>query len=571
MRKYVDQLKPKANKLLAFVTNWQLAKPDKNVELSRSLNELMNKGTFPSPIRSFFKLPQFKSLLSTMEVEGKLFIMPQLAVNMPKDVLKYDSHPPIEIQNIQIMVEALHKLVHLDYNKQLIREPSVQAKIYGDNILEYLGTVSMFFPFESKTVDDILEYLFKALRKYSIKLKELISKNETSFSPLLCKLMETPIFDTLLHIDRKSYRNYMIEDWHPILVELNIDAKLSRLTKQLRDISSANAHKLLNQMKTLLDDKRQFYQRNTPRYVPKRLKEVILEKLNESSDGKPIFGQKVNELFYDEFLHQRYEVVEARQLGINNKFQAYAEQFLPIKKSMISLIDQYYPHLPDQFCHYFNEKLKPLSNLLSILGKPNHLAVQLISGFYTSQLDYISDMLTSNNHISIDCNFEDDITNILPIIHSFFDSYYVHCPKPSYKTIRSLLENIFVGEEALKSYSIEEVKQKINSTFLHLLPLEERSFISLEASLNKIVKVVSEISKKLPKDSMEKQLLDSVLDQLLNLDLPSYSQTWYIFGSLLSVFFILLSTNDILFNNTRKSWLSRLKESTFFQVMFFQS
>ncbi len=566
MRKHVEQLKPKANKLLSFVTNWQLAKPEKNIELSKALNDLIKIGVFPSPIRVFFKLPQFKKLLNTMEHEGKLFIMPQM-----NEVELDESHPPIEIQNIQILVEALHKLVHLDYNTLAIKEPAVQAKVLGDNILEYLSAVSIFVPFESKFVDEILEYLFKALRKHSEKLKSLVEKNPNAFSPTLIHLIKEPIFNLLLHIDRKSHSSYVIEDWHPILVELNIDAKLSHLTKQLKDITSANAHKLLNQIKCLLDEKRQFYQRNLPRYVPKKLKEQALEKLTEFSHGEPILGQRINELFYNEFRHQRYEVIEARQLGINNKFQSYADKMWPMKKSLISLIEQYHHNLPDQFCSYFKSNLPIFSQFLSILGKPNHLAVQLTTGFYSTQLDYLSDMLTEDNSSQIIDNLQNDIENIMPVIHSFFETYYSLKPKPSFKTIRSTLENIYLGNDALKMYSIEEVGKRIDEVFSQLLPSEGELFTTIEGSLSIITSITQEITKKLPKDSIENRLLSPILSQLINMDLPSYSQSWYVFGSLLSVFYVILSRQDIEFDKTIEVWMSRMKNSNFFQMMFYQS
>lgn len=568
MQKYIDQLKPKANKLLAFVTNWQLAKPEKNIELSRAIVQIMNKGVFPSPIRTFFRLPQFKKLLGTMEEEGKLFIMPDFRQETEED----ESHPPIEIQNIQIMVEALHKLVHLDYNRQSIKEPAVYAKVLADNILDYLSAVNMFIPFEGKIVDEILDYLFKSLRKISEKLKTLIEKNPDDFSDTLLKLINEPVFNLLLHIDSRSYHENIIEEWHPILVELNLDAKLSQLTKQLNQITAANTHKLLNQLKYILDEKRQFYQRNTPRYIPRRLKKIALEKIEEefSADQK-IMGQSVNEIFYDEFLHQKYEVIEARQLGINNKFKSYAEQLWPIKKSLLSLVKQYDTHLPPYFSEYFQNNLRPISTMLDILGKPNHLAVQLTSGFYSVQLDYMSDLITQTKHTTISKELKSDIQQVVPVIHSFFEMYYAHRPNPSFKTIKSALENIYVGDEAMKVYSLEEVKEHIDEVFSHLLPLDKGAFISLEANLNKIIKATEEMTRKLPSHSLEAHLLQPIYSDLLHLDLPSFSQSWHTLGSLLSVFYIILSKVDPNFENSIQSWMFRLKKSNFFQMMFYQS
>lgn len=180
-------------------------------------------------------------------------------------------------------------------------------------------------------------------------------------------------------------------------------------------------------------------------------------------------------------------------------------------------------------------------------------------------------MITENSQYNLTPSLHTDITHVLPVIHSFFELYYAHRPKPSFKTIRSSLENIFLGDDALKVYSLEEVERKIDETFSHLLPLEEGAFISLEANLNKIIKVVSEIAKKLPNDSLEYHLLKPVLDELLHLDLPSFSQSWYVLGSLLSIFYIILSKVDENFDKTIGNWMSRMENSNFFQMMFYQS
>ncbi len=569
MRKYVEELKPKANKLLSFVSNWQLATHDKNIELSLSISSLIGRGIFPAPIRSFFSLPQFQKLLSTMKQEGKLFIIPQ-KVDKEND----EPYPTLEVQNIQIMIEGLHRLVHLDYNRQQIKEPSVQAKVLGDNILDYLSAAEMFLfssAFEGKIADEIMDYLFTSLRKQSERLKDVILKNKGFFSHQLIDLIEKPIFSILLLVDRKSYMISMIEEWHPILVELNIDAKLSHLSTQLESLTIANAHKLINQMKTLIESKGQFYQRNTPRYIPKKLKEEVLENIKIVSNGQPLLGEKINQLFMNEFGGDKYEVIEARESGIHNKFLALAQQVWPIKKSLTTLIVRFNNLLPNHFCTYFNQALSPFSNMLKIFGKPNHLAVQLVCGFYTSQLDYLTDLLFSEEPTSHESNLLAEIENLMPMIHSFLESYYAHRPIASFKTIKTILETMFQGEHALESYPVEIIEKKIHEAFSYLIPLETSAFHSLEDSLDMILIAISSISKKLPQNSMEGIMLRTILNELTLLDLPSFSQSWYSFGRLLSALFTIVSKQDPHFKNSIEISISRFFEARFFQIMFFQS
>ncbi len=566
MRKYVERLKPKANKLLSFVTNWQLATQEKNIELSETISYLISRGIFPAPIRSFFNLPQFQKLLSTMEKEGKLFIMPK-----SNEIAADETHPPLEIQNIQILVEALHRLVHLDYNRQQIKEPYVQAKVLGDNILDYLNTIETFLAFEGKVIDEILDYLFNSLRKQSERLSDVIMKNKGAFNDLLIDFVKKPIFLTLLQIDRKTYTNNLAEEWHPILIELNLDTKLSQLSTQLQSLTIANTHKLLNQMKTLIQNKRQFYQRNTPRFIPKRLKEDILQKIKIVSNGEPLTGQRVNQIFCEEFLLGKYEVIEAREVGINNKFTAYADQFWPIKKSLVALIDRFHGHQPKHFTDYFNHILFPFFDMLIIFGKPNHLAVQLVSGFFASQLDYLSDLLMCDKVNPLEVNLLEDVQNLLPIILSFLESYYAHRPKASFKTIKSLTENLFKGDETLQEYPIEMIEKKVFDLFSYLIPLEEGELHKLEDSLEKILQGISAISKKLPRNSLEALMMRSLFHEFALLDLPSFSQSWYSFGCLMSVLFTIISKQDPNFKNTIEFWISQFAKSDFFQVMLYQS
>lgn len=567
MKKSLDLLKPKANRLLEFVMNWQAAKPEKNVELSRALQKLMQDQSFPRPIRAFFRLPHFKRLLKTMENEGKLFILKRAQAE------EDHTHPPLEIQNIQTLVETLHKLVHLDYNRQSVKDPVVQAKIYADNTSDYLHTVRMLAPFEGKIVEEILDYLFKMLRRFCERLKELVEKSPHSFSPTLGRLVQEAPFTAFIYADRQTYRDEMIVAWHPILTELNIEATLSHLEIRVKQVAKANAHKLLNQMKSLVNQIQQFYERHDPRFLPTKLQSHILEKFVQVEGKKEFFGHEVNEICAQEFLNSRYEVIEAKEMGLNHKFAFFSEKIQPLLKSFLSLCDQFEHYLPSYFHDYFQVRLRPHLHLLAILGKPNHLAIHFTSGIVSTQLDYLIDLLAQTTppelQLELQLEIQQDVQRLLPTIHSFLESYYTHKPQASFYTIRTLLENAYSEEELWERHLLEDVKQRIQNLFSYLLPTESRAFPSLEAAMRKLLPLIQEIVKKLPQDTGEKILLCSILRDLEHLDLPSFSHSWYIFGSLLSSLYVLLSHNDQLWEKTLLFWQERTKNSPAFKVMFF--
>ena len=162
---------------------------------------------------------------------------------------------------------------------------------------------------------------------------------------------------------------------------------------------------------------------------------------------------------------------------------------------------------------------------------------------------------------------ENKITDLMPIILSFLEAYYRHKPKTSFKNIRSTLENIYSGQEAMKLYSLEEVKSTLAKVFSLLIPQDPPAFDSLEASLKKIIQGMSEIESTLPTNSIERRLLSRIFSDFLHLDLPSFSYGWCAFGSLLSIFFILLSKQNKQ-ESTSEKWLLQMKKIPFFQMMF---
>lgn len=543
MKFEIDDLKPKANKLLEFVTHQQLAEPAKTKDLTRFFYELPPENNFPLPVTLFFKLPLFQELLQIIE-EGKPF--------------QEDLSP-----RFQTFVEAFHKLVHLDYKTETIDDPLVQAKILAQNVQEYLIAADIFFPYEGKILEEILSYLFQSVRTFAENFKQLVLAHESLFSAEMIQHIGQPFFLQLCNLERSNFKISILEDWYPITIELSLDPKLAIQTKQLSSLVKANAHKLLNQLQTVLAKKRQFYQRNISSYIPHEIEEKILQGI----DG-PLPGQKINELFYALFSEEKYAIIESKEHPINHKCSSFVHAIWPIKESLFSLVNTYNFFLPENFSDYLLDVIQPLGLDSKIFGKPNHLAVGLILGLYTVQYDYLTELLNPTGIKDLPPALCKKIYDLLPILFSFMESYYSFRPAPSFATIKSRLERLYSGEDGIKIHSPEEVKQRLSQTLALYMPSKAISLDLLTASLQKLVKDLQSFYSELPEGSLESILLRERLKYLAAIDLPSFSQSWFAIGEILGIFVITLSRTEDLFHEKIGAMKNHLIRHPFIQAMF---
>jgi len=566
MKNSIPELKPKANKLLDFVTNWKLAKPEVNIELGAAIESIINTNHdfFPLPIQTFFDLPYFKELLINMR-EGKFYKKPE------KELEEIEFHPPIEIQNIQLLVEAFCQLLHLDYNETPIKDPLVQAKVLGENILSYLFCIDLFSDYEGESVDTILSYLFNSIHTFSTQMKTVILSHPELFSTELTQIVDQKIFQDLCILNKKTYAHHLVEDWYPVLIELNLDPKLDSGLKKLKAIATATAHKLVNQIQSVFGEKRQFYQRNLPLYRPFDVKKQVLEKIQEFEPSTTLTGRKINEVFYTQFCKEKYSIIEAKQSGTNKKFKSFVHQLLPIQESLYSLITQYGLFLPEKFSSFFLNTLHPLSLRSTILGKPNALAIQFVLGFYNSQYEYLEELLGESKAITLEAKTKEKLYSLLAPIFSFLENYYLKSPKPSFTVIRHTLENLFSTEEAMQEFSIEAAKKRMEERFALLLPSELDNMELLESAMHKILFDLQSILQDLRINSIEYQLLQQKIISLSMIDLPSYPEGWFAFGGILGIFFILLFETDPSFFEKLTSFEELLQKSPFIQILFYQT
>lgn len=564
MKNSLNKLKPKTNKLLSFVTNWRIPETEKKIELAKGLEQLITKQRYPTAIRSFFQIPLFQSLIENLH-EGRIS-------NIPLDKEKYTDYlPPKEIHNLQVLIEAFHKLVHLDYSSAKSKDSFIQAKIYGKNILEYLTVAELFIYYEGKRVDQILEYLFNSIHSFTKKFKKLIDESPRNFSYEIHENLDEMVLNRLIHLDRETFTPGLKEDWLKLFVELNIDPKLSINKKNLIDIAVSNMHKLLNQTQTALSEKRFFCEKNSPRYVPHDLFDRFEEKI-DALNLESVTGQKVNELFYNIFWLEKYEIINAKQECVNKKIKSMELELRVGKDSIEHLIEEYYEFLPGSFSRYFEEMTHPAPISFSVLGKPNFLAIQGFLGFHNLKCDYLIDLL-GGDEVKLPKNQEliTSCYSVVTSMFSFLQRYYQINPQTSFAVIRSTLENLYSGESTWKTFSVSDVKDLVKKEIKYFIADEEPEIEFLEANLEKIQSKLQRILEFLPKDSCEYRLLNERIVGLQNSDIPTTSNMWYTFGELFSIFYTILAQIDDKFEQSKHNILEKMLSEKFIQVLLFST
>lgn len=541
-RANVNDLKPKANKLMSFITNWKLAQPDKNIELCQSIQKLIKTGKFPNTIRTFFKLPEFKELLKTME-GGKLFH------THSQEMLAHEEDLSVRIYHLQILIEVFHRLTHIDYNKEKIKDPLVHVKVVSQNLLEYIECADLLILLEGPIVQEIYSSLFQSIQHFAAEIKKIITQHVDTFTPELVKLAEEPILEIWDHLQSaNSDAMALLKRFGcRVHIELNIDPKLKSTLIQSNAIGLSVAHKLVNQMQSLQEKKRQFNQQNPPYYTPVSLRDKIFLELQDSESDLNLLSL---------FEEKRFSLLEAKESGLTKKTHHIQDQFYLIKESLFTLTQKYSSFVPDHFTHYLNTL--HTFDLTHPSLRSHHLLTQLELGFYSVQYDYLMELLTESTPCtSLPASLIEQIYSALPTILWLLEAYYRHKPLVSFVTIKKILSPLLSPKPLLK--------ENLQTAFQLLLPDPSHSFDEIEIYLSELIEMLKKLA--LPHSSIEYELLRERIRNLSQVDLPSYPQTWSVIGEVLGLFFILLSQFDPHFSTHFKSLQKTLLRHPFLQVL----
>ncbi|MCH9811674.1 hypothetical protein K0U07_02800, partial [bacterium] len=240
MQRSVKKLRPKANKLLSFSSNWRRTNKDLNTELGMQIHTLIEKEVFPQAIELFFKIPLFKTLLKNLR-KGSLW----------KTVYVFtdeDHHPPEEIQKIQDIASAFQKVCSLSHYPNYPKNPLTHAKLLTSDIHDHLLLIFKLERFQNKAAQNLKKHLFSQIEDFSLELKALIQNHPKLF-----------LNYHLPHLPKNRVTIEDIERTYEVLTYLHTLAHGKKSHPHL-------CHKILNQMHKQIEVVFDSISKNAPFY-----------------------------------------------------------------------------------------------------------------------------------------------------------------------------------------------------------------------------------------------------------------------------------------------------------------
>jgi hypothetical protein len=528
MQNSLKKIRPKANTLLDLPTFLEFFDVKKNKTLASSLLELMDTPDLPKPLQNFFQLPKFRALIEALH-EGSI---------EPNELSSK------EIHTLQLLLESFHKLVHLNFEYEEIEHPVVQAKVLEQNIHDYIACIELFTPYESNIVTEILTELFSNLHFFLDKFKATILENSSYFSKKLISLMNSEIIHLISTLNRKNFPHFSYLDWYPISLELNIDAKLVEKNRELTFLAKSNAHKILNQIQTHLGDISRIHLKNPKEDAFEDVKKYIDESFQTQPEGLKLTGQEVNELFYEEFWKEKYALLLTKEKILLSKLAPLSKEVYSLAMSLNLLNQNYFYALPNHFTSYLFKNLNSFEFMTNHLSSPNLIFAEFSNGFFTSQIEYLDESLSSNPILSIPKDALENLNSSLVSLVSFIKTYYNAKPIASFQEIKESFENLFSLDAAYTPFSKEEILEKIEKASLKFYPIEKPPLDLLEAIHNKIVNQLKNALSYLEPNTTCYSIFEEKISIFDKIDLPSYSQTWHTIGQLLGAIFVLIDKQE---------------------------
>ena len=529
----VKKIRPKANKLLSFSSNWKRSHRELNILLGQQIQNLQEKESFPKSIELFFEIPTFKRILKNLS-SGSLW----------KDVYVFtdeDHHPPKEIQQVQNVSLAFQKICGLSHYPNYPKNSCSKVKLLIQNTHDYLFSVYMLINIPGKASKNIRIHLFRKIEEFIQLLNNECSKNKRLFALIYeLNLIEDLSIIKLNQISKKDF-----DCIYKIQSILNI------CEKKVKD-PLFTTHKILNQMHKELNYIFDSFTKNAPFYLPYALKKAIYIKINPCSDGLSIYNA-LEELFTE----KRYEIIETKQ---KNHHQSIINSCTPIHILEASLEEiSTRKSLPSQYRKYFQCFYHQVKDLLKEIDNQNSQVGYFLSGFFETQVSYLLELL-NNPKEQITAT---DIGSIKNDIASFLQKYAKIKPELQQIDIKKILL-----DPRLKKLELDESKEFIKNTLRLILPERDQDiFLSLEKESRKILMNLLSIYKQINPDTFLATLLKEKIKNFYLLDIPSFSLGWSIFGEISSILYIISSFNNVISKNTIDQFLNELQESPIFLIL----
>ena len=500
MLRSVKKLRPKANKLLGYSLNWKRTNKSSNVELGDQIYTLMAKEVFPQAIELFFKIPQFKNLLKNLR-KGSLWKTVYLFTDE-------DHHPPEEIQKIQDLASAFQKVCSLSHYPNYPKNPLTHAKLLSSDIHDSLLLLLKLERFQNKAATSLKKHLF--------------SRAENFFLDLTSLMRDHPKLFLEYHLHHLPKGRVSIEDIEKIHEVQTFLHTLSHGKKNHRHL----CHKVLNQMQGQIETVFDSIAKHAPFYLPFAISKVVHAKMEGIQTTKALY-LSMQRLFEE----SRYEIIETKQMTHHQNLKETCAPLHILSKSLASLAKN--NELPKAFRIYYHKYFCPLLPAFSNIEHFNSQIGYLLAGMYQTQVSYLLELLSSKpKKMPLPST-----KTLQQEVILFLEKYAKVKPELLQVDIKNALTN-----PHLKELSLEEAKAYIKHTFSYLLPQKkEDTFLELEKESKKILTLLLALYKQLDQDSYLACLLKEKIKSLYLVDVPSFSLTWFLFGEILSILYILES------------------------------
>lgn len=533
MQRAIKKLRPKANKLKSYSSNWKRSNKELNIELANQITSLYQKETFPEAISMFFEIPMFKKVLKNLK-EGSLW----------KDVYVFtedDHHPPEEIQKVQNITNAFQRICSISHYPNYPNNKIAKAKILTENIHDYLFTILVLKSFKGKASKKIQQYLFDKQKEFLKELNKVLVSKENQFL-----LLKQHI--NIEKIKKINIKQLCIEDTiyvDEILAYLHICENNEKNT-------SYTCHKLLNQMHKEIELVYDSIVKNAPFYLPYALKKHVRKIIEKNSDSTSLYNSL--ELLFKE---SKYQIIETKQQSHSKNVQESCKNLNILQISLDLIWEK--EDLPYSFKEYYKKSYLPIKDLLKQIHLQNSQIGYFLCGFFHTQFSYLLDLLSNKKETIPKIEFGqlfDDITY-------FLERYAKIKPELSQKDIKHIL-----CFEHMSNLSYPYAKAFIEDTFSLILPQRnEKIFLSLEKDSRKILTNLLKIFKTMDASTNLSFLLKEKIKNLYLIDIPSLSLGWYIFGEISSCLYIIYKEQNKETDQTIIQQLEKLYQYPIFSIL----
>lgn len=487
MKYKLKYLRPKINKMHSMIMG-QIHNVCQIQALREAILSLLEKGSLPPPVTLFVQLPLFKKLMSNME-QGYFVAT---AEDITQDY-------PQEYKNMQVLVTALHKLVHVDYETIRAKNPEVSCKIHISRITYALDVLQIITKYPGSTIAKITDWITNYIEKESYNLSQLY---DVLPQPLQ-ETLQQPTAHNLLNLSKVKYSDTLHANWQSFATRFQCAQNVFKEHEKLQKSVKQEVMQKLNHIQGSLFHLYRYFERNVVSIFPYTLeKEASRDAVCAFYESEKIALHVLKEETLQENICMKWENIRRTQEALEHIVQRNA-QLLPA-------------HFVEMFRHVFSNA----QTQSSLWHKKQPMSQLLILGQQTSQVQLLTLLLEQPEHETI----ETPQKTLFSSLWSFLDVYISLYP--------------LWGSTAQKSFLLEK-----EWPVLDLLPQTTGMTLAVQ-HLKKHISYTHKYMKKIPQKGITYPLMQEVLDRIIHMDVPSYVPNWFVFGEWIGLYMYILWQTD---------------------------